>query len=305
MKMKKLFVTGIIFLFIGVAVAPSINSSVVKASNDDDLIEVTSQTCGIQGFGNTTVKLTKEQYQNLEQYLVTFRARLNQTTTREEAVPLFKEAVAEVNTYGLLPKGMSVKQAQKLVTSRYVNHQGFRFLETSSQRNALPQNDVDNLFCLVAGNTNNNFIFGPIKSSLFIGLLLLMDIVYVIAKLFDSLGLARVVTLCEAVDAFLGFLWLPVRVVPAEILGSVTFRNYYYEWEAGPHYYASNGWIYALGLRDAQSLNGSFYGTIRQGLLGFYYGLSGFTGIVIRPLGAGRMLFVGSAFRAGLSPNHL
>jgi len=40
-EIKKLLAIGIIFLFIGVAVAPSINSSVVKAS--DDLVEVTSQ----------------------------------------------------------------------------------------------------------------------------------------------------------------------------------------------------------------------------------------------------------------------
>jgi hypothetical protein len=32
---------GIILLFIGVAVAPSINFIVVKASQDDDLVEVT------------------------------------------------------------------------------------------------------------------------------------------------------------------------------------------------------------------------------------------------------------------------
>jgi hypothetical protein len=82
----------------------------------DDLIEVTSQACGIQGFGNTMVKLTKQQYQNLEQYLVDFRERLNHTTTREQAVPIFKDAVAELNKYGLLPKGMSVEQAQRLVT---------------------------------------------------------------------------------------------------------------------------------------------------------------------------------------------
>ena len=62
------------------------------------------------------MKLTRQQYQNLEQYLVEFRARLNQTTTREEAVPFFKEAVVELNKYGLLPRGMSVEQAQRLVT---------------------------------------------------------------------------------------------------------------------------------------------------------------------------------------------
>lgn len=40
--MKKILVIGIILLFIGVAVAPCINQSVVKASQDDDLVEVTT-----------------------------------------------------------------------------------------------------------------------------------------------------------------------------------------------------------------------------------------------------------------------
>ena len=117
--LKKGLAVGIIFLFIGVAAAPSINSTVVKASDDNDLMEVTSQACGVQGFGNTSVKLTTQQYNDLEQYLVDFRARLNQTTTREEAVPIFKDAVLELNKYGLLPKGMSVAQAQRLVTIGY------------------------------------------------------------------------------------------------------------------------------------------------------------------------------------------
>ncbi|HVQ00656.1 MAG TPA: hypothetical protein VMT57_03995, partial [Candidatus Thermoplasmatota archaeon] len=97
---KKSLSIGIILLFIGVAVAPSINSSVVKTSTDNDLVEVTSQACGIKGYGNTTVKLTREQYNDLEQYMVEFRARLNQTTTKEEAIPIFKEAVVELNKYG-------------------------------------------------------------------------------------------------------------------------------------------------------------------------------------------------------------
>jgi hypothetical protein len=117
MKTKCLAI-GIILLFIGVAVAPSINQSIVTASQEDDLVEVTTQACGIQGYGDTTVKLTREQYQDLGQYLVEFRARLNQTTTREDAVPIFKEAVVELDKYGLLPKGMSVERIQRWVTSR-------------------------------------------------------------------------------------------------------------------------------------------------------------------------------------------
>jgi hypothetical protein len=146
MKRKGLAV-GIILLFIGVAVAPSINSTVVKASNDNDLVEVTSQTCGIQGFGNTTVKLTKEQYQNLEQYLVDFRARLNQTTTREEAVPIFKDAVLELNRYGLLPKGMSPQRVQDIVTGRSIPKRIHHILERIAQGGSYV-----NLFALVYVN---------------------------------------------------------------------------------------------------------------------------------------------------------
>ncbi len=117
---KKGLVVSVILLFIGVSITPSINQSVVKASTDDNLVEVTTQACGIKGYGNTTVKLTREQYQNLEQYLVEFKARLNQTSTREEAVPIYKDAVVELDKYGLLPKGMSVELAQKLMTGKKV-----------------------------------------------------------------------------------------------------------------------------------------------------------------------------------------
>ena len=155
---KKWLAIGIILLFIGIAVAPTINYSVVKASTDDDLVEVTTQACGIKRYGNTTVKLTREQYQNLEQYLAEFRTKLNQTTTREEAVPIFKDAVVELNKYGLLPRGMSVERAQRLVISGYQNQYRFHHFKTYD-RNTLNQTELHNMFCLIAGYTNNyNFI---------------------------------------------------------------------------------------------------------------------------------------------------
>jgi hypothetical protein len=165
--MKKSLVVSVILLFLGVTVAPSINFNVVKASNDNDLVEVTTQACGINGFGDTTVKLTREQYQDLEQYLVDFRERLNQTTTREEAVPIFNEAVVELNKYGMLPKGLSVERAQKLVIGGYQNERVTKFIEKFY--NKYPKNsDGKNVFCLVAGMTSYTFFIGfplffPIK----------------------------------------------------------------------------------------------------------------------------------------------
>ena len=147
---KKSLAVGVILLFLGVAIAPSINFDIAKASIDNDLIEVTSETCGIKGFGNQTVKITKKQYQDLEQYLVDFRTRLNKTTTREEAVPIFNEAVVELNKYGLLPKGMSVEQAQKLVTSHNPLKNSFKILPNTCLK--LDELDIklSNILCFIA-----------------------------------------------------------------------------------------------------------------------------------------------------------
>jgi hypothetical protein len=148
MKLKKILAVIVILLFVDVAISPSINFSVVKASTNNDLAEVTSQACGIKGFRNTTVKLTKQQYQNLEQYLVDFRAKLNQTTIREEAIPIFKEAVVELNKYGLLPKGMSVEQTQRLVTTGHQIQKVPNIIKKSIS-------EYINFFCLFTAITDN------------------------------------------------------------------------------------------------------------------------------------------------------
>ena len=142
---RKCLAIGIILLFIGVTIVPTINFNTVKASTDDDLVEVTTQACGIKGYGTTTVKLTREQYQNLQQYLVEFRARLNQTTTKEEAVPIFMEAVVELNNYGLLPQGMSVERAQRLVTGG--SQKPIERLLNNRHQEIFP--NLDNAFCLL------------------------------------------------------------------------------------------------------------------------------------------------------------
>jgi hypothetical protein len=153
--LEKGVAVAIILLFLGVAVVPSITISVVKAAIDNDFVEVTTQACGIKGYGNTTVKLTRQQYQNLEQYLVDFRERVNTTTTREEAAPLFKVAIVELNNYGLLPKGMSIELAQRVVTGYYQNSNILHKIQNDFQSRAKikqKQNlnpNMKNAFCLL------------------------------------------------------------------------------------------------------------------------------------------------------------
>jgi hypothetical protein len=146
---RKYLAIGIILLLIRIAIAPTITFQIVKASTDNDLVEVTIQACGIQGYGDTTVKLTREQYQDLENYLVEFRARLNQTATREEATPIFKEAVVELDTYGLLPKSMSVQQAQRFVIGQpLITRLSTQLMDKTWF--SLAENE--NMLCLLAGS---------------------------------------------------------------------------------------------------------------------------------------------------------
>jgi len=166
-SLGKGLVIAVIFLFIEVAVAPNINFILAKASSDSDFIEVTSQACGIKGFDNTTIKLTRQQYQNLQYYLVDFRTKLNRTTTKEEAVLIFNETVVELNKYGLLPKGMTIQQTQRLTTGGYKNEYQPLFLE-KNYVTPFPLFNL-NFCCLVAGITNNTAFFDPVLF-LFLGI---------------------------------------------------------------------------------------------------------------------------------------
>jgi hypothetical protein len=253
---RKWLAVGIILLFVGVATAPSINFTVVKASNDNDLVEVTTGACGIKGFGDTRVKLTRQQYQNLEQYLVEFRARLNQTTTREEAVPLFKEAVVELNKYGLLPKGMSEKTAQQLVTGR-TQSAGFEHLmKKSFLRNQFNLSDNENFLCLVYGIiTGYTFSFGLI--------LLLLSLFY------------------PGVTALVRFINIPI-----DILHTITFGEY-----QEPSWYSADGWLGTFGLNGRRVFHDQpLYGALPLDTIAigypwgknyYYPGIMCFTGLHI------------------------
>jgi hypothetical protein len=265
--LKKGLVISIIILFIGVAVAPSINISVVKASTDDDLVEVTTQACGIKGFGNTTVKLTREQYRNLEQYLVDFRARLNQTSTREEAIPIFKEAVVELNKYGLLPRGMTIEQALKLVIRKYPLQRTKQILQDVKNINN------SNFFCLTVGYGNLNIRFHPLISS--IGFL-----IYFIKSLLGSGDLLAVMLYIISE--------IYTNIIPLKFLSFIEFGQHY-RVVGHPYQYPYQGHVSTIGLTGIKTWDGlQWGGIVTLSTFGFttelihHIGAIGFSGINIK-----------------------
>lgn len=248
--MKKILAISIILLFIGVAVAPSINLSAVTASPEDNLVEVTTQACGIQGYGNTTIKLTRQQYQNLEQYLVEFRARMNQTSTWEEVVPLFKEAVIELNTYGLLPKEMNTKQAQNLVTRQNHNTKLPRVIVNTMR--AQPSSTAVNSFCLLAGLSNNTEMV-----TLFQWILVLGS--FLIGEFFYNFHLPLIIYL----------LIIILLVGTTSVFYELDYLRPLVAW-SDIYIHGGSGSLFTLGLGGLKTWSGSFSGKI-----------SGFTGIKI------------------------
>jgi hypothetical protein len=275
--MKKILALGIILLFIGVAVAPSINFTVVKASNENDLVEVTTQACGIKGFGDSTVKLTRQQYQNLEQYLVDFRARLNQTSTREEAIPIFKEAVVELNKYGLLPKGMSIERAQKLVIGRHYNTYLINLIKRFNNEYSNQVNE--NYYCIIAGVTDLMTEFqGYITSFLWA----LAD--------FPNFGiLYPLLILSWIVNKF-----LPISVFQRIGLGGL-------DPEVGG-FSPARGWVFTVGVLGMIKWSGKLTGAIgpyHEVPFGIIYdAVDGFTGLRIF---LGINFYIGTAYHVAIS----
>ncbi|MFA5102023.1 MAG: hypothetical protein WC525_02605 [Candidatus Thermoplasmatota archaeon] len=273
--MKKIFAVSIILLFLGVSVAPSINMNVVTAAQEDDLIEVTTQACGIQVYGNTTVRLTREQYQSLEEYLVDFRARLNQTSTREEAIPIFKEAVVELDTYGLLPKGMSVERAQKLVTKSYQDKKIINFQEKMLKNSLLIIDNTSNVLCLIAGRTTETIFIPFLARANLIPLLATLawaSVTLTSGRLIIGvilLGLSLIFGITSIMSFLLG------NISPLSFSQWIRFG----EWISRPGYVnPADGWLSTMGLNGMKTWDHSFHGGIGGD---DYLGVMGFTGIKI------------------------
>ena len=270
---KKGVVISVIFLFIGLAFAPSINANVSKTSIEDELVEITTEVCGLRG-GKHTVSLSKEEAKEIEQLFDDIKRRLDWVETREETVEIFKEAVVELDKYGLLDD-LSVKQAQRLVTGRYQNIRVMKILRRMIDGN---QNIINSsLFCLTAGQATNSFIMGPSVFLSFLGIL----------------------------HPVFNWWYLIFYLFPWVQFGLMVFGDF----SIGQHavYHPAEGWVRTIGLTGFKKWDGKFYGQLRKidlGLGGLFLGGIGFTGLRIN-YGFFNTLFLGFILMQKIGPKHL
>ena len=164
--MKKEIVSiVVVFLFFGLAIAPSINANVNK---EDDLVELDVEFCG---FGRKhSVKLTQEEYNEVELIFDDIQERLSDVESDDEAVEILNEAIVKLDNYGLLG-GLSVKQVQrnfyrlKQVYINVFNSPYFDNLDTS----------LENYNCLIIGKIEPTLSQNILGRSLYTSISLLLN----------------------------------------------------------------------------------------------------------------------------------
>jgi hypothetical protein len=267
--MKGGAVAAILFC-IGVGIGPGLTSGIVSASSEKDSVEVTIEVCGIKGYNPYTVCLTKPQYEMLIGYLDGLMDRLNGTRSQDDMVLLFHEAVAEINCYGLLPRGMSVSQAQLLVGGPVQLSKMFSETEKSfvtrgsekSLKDTYP--DLKNSFCALYAVATKIPGFYPSPVIIPFGLLLVLGLFP--ALIVSVFGQEEVATQLAELGLFL---WM---LNPLRWFNFVVFEGYDIE-------------FHSLGLK------GLVHETLNES--GAFWG---YTGLMLSPLDE-KTFFLGFAVR--------
>jgi hypothetical protein len=147
MEMKKLLAIGIIFLFIGVAIAPSINANVTKknipdhSQIDQKTLQVSCQYVTYTGIEKIEHEITIRQYESLKQLF---------HQSDEDAL------VITLQNLGLLPKTMTTQKARDLLNGQY----GRRELSTYQSTHYLLTSNVTNgtnMFCKIQGDAVDSY----------------------------------------------------------------------------------------------------------------------------------------------------
>ncbi len=113
---KKGVVVAVILLFIGLALAPSINATILKTTDNNHLSEITSMIICSDGIKSYKIKISDAEAEGVNKLLDNIGTKFVDVTSREECNIIFEEALIELDKYGLLG-GNSVKDVIKIINT--------------------------------------------------------------------------------------------------------------------------------------------------------------------------------------------
>jgi len=249
---KKILISfAITIILIGISFQPIL---AIEPSESIDIryFDVTTEFVGLGK--NHITKLTEEEIEKLDYLFDSIIDKLKNTFSFEETNEIFKEAIIELNNYGLLDD-IGVKESEKLVFNCYYNT---KFMDIGINKNypeKKTMDDNENFLCLIAGKTNQTVII-----SLF-GIAYLF-LIFLIASLLYG----------ENFWAFICVIyWYVYQLMFPLCLGRpISFRNN-----------LSYGKISTFGLNGRKNWEGNLTGKIYSILFKNYCAAIGFTGLKI------------------------
>lgn len=300
----KVVTVGIIFLIVSIIYAPCITINMAKASNDNDLVKVITQAYDITGNYTSTVLVTQQQLLEIQQLLDELKNRLSSAESMEETQQIFNETIVSLSSYNLLPRGMNIEQAKRLVNN--VNQKLItNYQKISSKFQAdTKTGTIQNSCCYIAGNTCNTH-FTKLAKRITHRLVAFMDY---------TTGNAPLVKVATA----FWFVFSQLSKITQTILyqnGShygvcIYFGNYHYY--PYPNWLSpAQGWISTNGINGKQNISGSFWGQkMTSGwqqqddwyMNHTWRGCMGFTGLITY-IGSDSAYYLGSALQVQVGPN--
>lgn len=154
--MKKLLAIGIILLLIGLVFTPCINANIGK---DDEFVNITINACGIEGIKSENVKVSQDNADEIIRLFKSIEKQLENSSSQGMAEKIFNEAVIELDKLGVLPRGLSIEDAQRLVTGNHRYNKLMEFFNGIQERQRIPLDKNENFFCLMAGRVIGNVFF--------------------------------------------------------------------------------------------------------------------------------------------------
>ena len=280
---RKGLVLGVFVLFVGIAVQPGIIAADSIKSDNSEMVEITIQICKGDEAEDHNVILSQKQAEELESLINRTKAKLDAVETLEETSAIFNDAVVSLYELGVLPEGMSIEEAKRLVNGMDQNPNVINKLEQWFFRNQEKIETFDNFLCLIAGRTDWTTFVGP----LFIPLLILGLIIGTPLVLLDVLLFRLFETFIFIPILFPLFFGIGGLCLSIWQLNPIAFGHIIKLGTKGMFGFPipALGWIYTIGFNGIKSWD-SFYG-----------GVLGFTGIKIcyPPIGDMTHFYMGAA----------
>jgi hypothetical protein len=265
-----------------------INTDDTLKNMDNTIIETT-----------ISIQIPPGQTHLVQEIFNTLRIRLTTATSQQQTQQILNDTIIELDRYSLLPKDISVTQAQHLINHATV-HQTTAFLPHSQTTEGV----IQNIFCSVAGNTTNTHVAKLAKRIALrmyyiidfnTGNQLLRDLATGVYIIFNELSKINLLLLRQNGYHFGVCLY---------------FGNYHYT--AYPNWLSpAQGWISTNGIYGQQNINGSFWGQSLtsgwQPQVDWYMNYSwrgclGFTGLILYS-STDTVYFLGSALAVNVGPN--